>query len=81
MTCSGSRKSSMLAGECSTILISTCCECKRHYGVKDAHGAEGAESHGICPVCFLAAVDKLHARKAAAETTTGLSQHMVDKED
>jgi hypothetical protein len=56
-----------MPGPHSTILISTCCECKRHYGVKDAHGAEGAESHGICPDCLQVAMDRLHARQAAAE--------------
>ena len=55
----------------STILISTCCECKRHYGVKDAQGADGDESHGICPDCFQVAMDKLHARKAASVSEHG----------
>ncbi len=53
----------------STILISTCCECKRHYGVKPAHGGDGGLSHGICPECFQVAMDKMHARRAAAEAS------------
>lgn len=51
----------------STILISTCCSCGKHYGVKPAHGGEGGESHGYCPVCFQGMIEKLHARQAAAE--------------
>lgn len=51
----------------STILISTCCECKRHYGVKPAHGGDGGESHGLCPDCFRAAMDKIHAKRAKVE--------------
>lgn len=36
----------------STILISTCCVCKKHYDVKPAHGGEGGESHGYCRECY-----------------------------
>ena len=51
----------------STILISTCCECGKHYGVKPAHGGDGGLSHGLCQDCFQVAIEKLHARQAAAE--------------
>jgi hypothetical protein len=37
--------------ESSGILISTCCVCRRHYGVKSAMGGNGGESHGFCEPC------------------------------
>ena len=46
----------------STILISTCCECKRHYGVKDAQGADGGISHGLCKKCLEKALRKIRER-------------------
>lgn len=47
----------------STILIRTCCVCKRHFGVKPAHGGEGGESHGYCPECFKVALTALRDKR------------------
>ena len=49
---------------CSTILISVCCECKKDYGVKDARGAKGGESHGLCAACFGAAMQRVERKRA-----------------
>lgn len=51
----------------STILISTCCKCGKHYGVKDARGAAGGESHGFCDKCFPEA--KRSSKTAPCEET------------
>lgn len=53
----------------STILISTCCECKRHFGVKPGGKGEGGETHGYCEECFRVAIEKLHAKRAAAKAS------------
>lgn len=34
------------------ILITQCCYCLRFTGVKDAQGAPGGVSHGICMECW-----------------------------
>lgn len=33
------------------ILVDRCCYCKRIFGARDACGAMGGTSHGVCPTC------------------------------
>jgi len=47
----------------STILISVCCECKKAYGVKNAQGARGGESHGLCAACLGAALRRAERKR------------------
>ena len=41
-----------MTDRCNNILTVQCCYCRVYFATKDAQGAPGGVSHGICPACF-----------------------------